>query len=111
MSDCLFCNMANGSMEVDKLYEDEHIFVIKDIRPKAEVHLLVIPKRHIPSLWEVVDEDNELLAYMTVSLKNFAKEQDLKGFRVIVNAGEMAGQEIFHLHYHVLGGAFLPGFK
>jgi histidine triad (HIT) family protein len=111
MSNCLFCNMADGTMDVNKIYEDEHIFVIKDIHPKAEVHLLVIPKRHIPSLWDVQDEDNNLLAYMTVSLKNFAKEQGLEGFRVIVNAGQRAGQEIFHLHYHLLGGSYLPGFK
>jgi histidine triad (HIT) family protein len=111
MSDCLFCQMADGSMEVDKLYEDDTIFVIKDIHPKAEVHLLVIPKKHIASLWEVEDEDNDLLGYITVSLKNFAKDQNIEGFRTIINAGAKAGQEIFHLHYHLLGGSYLPGFK
>ena len=76
-----------------------------------KLFLLVIPKKHLPSLWDVQDEDNRLLGYINVSLKNFAKEQGLEGFRVIVNAGEKAGQEVFHLHYHVLGGSYLPGFK
>jgi histidine triad (HIT) family protein len=110
MSDCLFCKMVSGEIPTTKLYEDEHMFVIKDIRPKAKVHLLVIPKKHIDSLLTVKDEDTALLGYTMVSLKNFAKEQGLSGFRTIVNAGKGSGQEIFHLHFHILGGGALPGF-
>lgn len=110
MADCLFCKMATGEMEVDKIYEDEHIFVIKDIRPKAKVHLLVIPQIHIPSLLDVQEEHSDLMGYIVTSLKNFAKEQNIDSFRTIVNAGEGSGQEIFHLHFHLLGGGALPTF-
>lgn len=110
MTDCLFCNMLSGKVPATKIYEDDHIFVIKDIRPKARVHLLVIPKLHIDSLLATEEEHAALLGYVMVSLKNFAKEQGLDSFRTIVNAGKGSGQEIFHLHFHLLGGGNLPGF-
>lgn len=110
MADCLFCDMATGKVPTNKLYEDEHIFVIKDIRPKANVHLLVIPKRHISSLLDVQEEDSDLMGYVVTSLKNFAKDQNIDSFRTIVNAGAGSGQEIFHLHFHLLGGGQLPPF-
>lgn len=110
MTDCLFCKMVDGTIPTTKLYEDSHLFVIKDIRPKARVHLLVIPKIHIDSLLEVDEQHADLLGHMTVSLKKFAKDQGLSSFRTIVNAGKGSGQEIFHLHYHILGGANLSGF-
>ena len=110
MTSCLFCDMASGKTESKKIYEDDHIFVIRDIRPKAEVHLLVIPKLHIASLLEVQEEHSDLLGYVMTSLKNFAKDQNIDSFRTIINAGAGSGQEIFHLHFHVLGGKKLPGF-
>lgn len=110
MVDCLFCKMMTGQVKTQFIYEDEHIFVIKDIRPKAKVHLLIIPKRHINSLEEVQEEDAHLMGYIVTSLKNFAKEQGLNGFRTIVNTGKGSGQEIFHLHFHLLGGGSLPAF-
>lgn len=111
MQDCLFCKMATGEIATDKIYEDDSIFVIKDIHPKADTHLLVIPKVHINSLFEVQDEHSALMGYVLNSLKNFATEQGLTSFRTIINAGADAGQEIFHLHFHLLGGKNLPGFK
>lgn len=110
MADCLFCSMVSGKIPTSKLYEDDHIFVIKDIRPKATVHLLVIPKLHIDSLLDVQEEHSTLLGYVMISLKNFAKAQGLSSFRTIINAGTNSGQEIFHLHFHILGGGPLPGF-
>lgn len=110
MADCLFCSMVSGKIPTTKLYEDDQIFVIKDIRPKAEVHLLVIPKVHIDSLLQVEEEQSDLLAYVMISLKNFAKEQGLSGFRTVINTGAEGGQEIFHLHFHLLGGKRLPIF-
>lgn len=110
MADCLFCSMVSGKIPTTKLYEDDQIFVIKDIRPKAKVHLLVIPKVHIDSLLNVEEEQSALLGYIMISLKNFAKEQGLSGFRTIVNTGSEGGQEIFHLHFHLLGGGNLPRF-
>ncbi|MBI2792714.1 MAG: HIT domain-containing protein [Gammaproteobacteria bacterium] len=110
MTDCLFCNMVHGKVPTEKIYEDEHIFVIKDIHPKAKVHLLVIPKIHIDSLAEVKEEHAPLLGYMVTSLKNFAKEQGLDSFRTIVNTGAGSGQQIFHVHFHLLGGTNMPKF-
>lgn len=110
MSDCLFCKMAQNEVPTIKVYEDDHIFVIKDIHPKAKVHLLVIPKLHIDSLADVKEEHAPLLGYITTSLKNFAKEQGLDSFRTVVNTGKGSGQEIFHLHFHLLGGGNIPKF-
>lgn len=110
MADCLFCQMVQGKVPTDKIYEDEQIFVIKDIRPKAKVHLLVIPKIHIDSLSEVKEQHSPLLGYMMTSLNNFAKEQGLTGFRTVINTGKSGGQEIFHLHIHLIGGGNLPVF-
>jgi len=111
MTDCLFCNMVTGKIPTEMIYEDDSLFVIKDIRPKAKVHLLVIPKLHIDSLATIKEEHATLLGYIMTSLKNFAKEQGLDSFRTIVNTGSGSGQEIFHLHFHILGGSNLPGFK
>lgn len=112
MSNCIFCDMATGKMETEKLYEDEHIFVIEDINPKAKVHLLVIPKLHIESLLDVQEEHGDLLGYIMFSLKNFANQQNIGAFRTIINSGKESGQEIFHLHFHLLGGQSpLPGFN
>jgi len=102
--------MVSGKIPTTKIYEDDHIFVIKDIRPKARIHLLVIPKLHIDSLLTTEEEHTALLGYVMVSLKNFAKEQGLDSFRTIINAGKGSGQEVFHLHFHLLGGGNLPGF-
>lgn len=111
MTNCLFCDMANGKIPTDKIYEDDQIFVIRDINPKAKVHLLIIPKIHIESLAKVQEEHINLLGYMMTSLKNFAKEQGLESFRTIANTGKGAGQAIFHLHFHLIGGdARLVGF-
>ena len=110
MADCLFCQMVEGKIPTDKIYEDDQIFVIKDIRPKAKVHLLVIPKLHIESLIEVKEEHAPLLGYVVTSLKNFAKEQGLDSFRTVVNTGPDSGQVIYHLHFHLLGGGSLPTF-
>lgn len=109
MTDCLFCKMAHSNAS-PKIYEDTQLFVIRDIHPKAEVHLLVIPKLHIPSLAEVQEEHAPLLGYVASSLKNFAKEQGLSSFRTVINTGAQSGQSIFHLHFHLIGGAHLSAF-
>ena len=110
MQDCLFCRMAHGEVSTEFVYEDNQIFVIKDIRPKAKIHLLVIPKVHIDSLAAAQEEQSSLLGYMMCSLKNFAKEQGIDSFRTVINTGAGSGQEIFHLHLHLLGGGPLPKF-
>lgn len=111
MSDCLFCKIVAGEVPADKVYEDEQCVVFRDINPKAEVHLLVIPRRHVAGLNEADALSDTQLAYLLRLLPGLAKEQGLEdGFRTIINTGKGAGQEVFHLHVHLLGGSELPGF-
>lgn len=111
MTDCLFCNIVAGHIPADKVYEDANILAFRDIAPKAPVHVLVIPKRHIVSLADLSDADRQLIADLTLTLPVIAQQCGLDdGFRTIVNTGSGGGQEVFHLHYHILGGGRLPGF-
>jgi len=112
MSDCLFCKILAGEIPSDKIYEDDKMFVFKDLYPKADVHLLAIPRVHIESLNEVNDEHDDIMAHMIKQLPKLAKEQGLNdGFRTIINTGKGGGQVVFHLHMHLLGGKNLPGFQ
>lgn len=112
MSDCLFCKIIAGDIPSSKVYEDEQIFVFKDINPKAAVHLLVIPKIHIVSLDNLKAEHQSLIAHMMLKLPELARSQGLdNGFRTIINTGPDGGQEVAHLHIHILGGQGLPGFN
>lgn len=111
MSDCLFCKIAQGTIPAEMVYEDDQVVVFKDIYPKADVHLLVVPRLHIASLNELNSEHDALMAHMLRLLPTLAREQGLdNGFRTIVNTGPGGGQEIYHLHIHLLGGGSLPGF-
>lgn len=112
MSDCLFCKILAGEIPSDKIYEDDKMLVFKDLYPKADVHLLAIPRVHIESLNEVSNEHDEIIAHMIKQLPKLAKEQGLQdGFRTIINTGKGGGQVVFHLHMHLLGGNNLPGFQ
>ncbi len=111
MSDCLFCKIIAGDIPGDIIYQDDKILVFKDLYPKAEVHLLMIPKLHIESLAEMTPVHNELISYMMLKLPEIAKSQGLSGgFRTIINTGKEGGQVVFHLHIHLLGGKNLAGF-
>ena len=111
MSDCIFCKIVAGELPSDKIYEDDQVLVFKDIYPKADVHLLVIPKVHIESLDEVNASHDALMAHMVKLMPGLAREQGLDdGFRVIINTGPGGGQVVFHLHWHLMGGDRLPGF-
>lgn len=105
MSDCLFCNIIAGNIPSDVVYEDDNIFVFKDISPRAPVHLLMIPKVHISSLADATPEHSALLGEMMTKVPQIAKQAGCeKGFRTIVNTGVDGGQEVYHLHIHILGG-------
>ena len=103
-TDCLFCKIAAGDIPADKLYEDDEIVAFHDIAPQAPVHFLVIPKKHIQDPTGVSDEDEELIGKMMRRGAAIAKETGVKDFRLVVNNGLEAGQTVFHLHMHVLGG-------
>ena len=106
MEDCIFCKIVKGEIPSKKVYEDEEILAFEDINPMAPVHILVIPKKHIKSVNELEKEDNKLIAKIFLVIKNIAKEKgiDEKGYRVVTNIGENGGQEVKHLHFHILGG-------
>ena len=112
MSDCLFCKIIAGEVPSSTLYEDDQIYVFKDINPKAAVHLLVIPKIHIQSLEDLNEDHQALIAHMMLKLPDLARSQGLEdGFRTIINTGPGGGQEVGHLHIHILGGKGMPGFN
>lgn len=111
-SDCIFCKIAAGEIPADKIYEDNQVVVFKDISPKADVHLLMIPRRHVASLNDLSVEHDALISHMMLLLPKLARDQGLEqGFRTIINTGKGGGQEVFHLHIHLLGGSKLPGFN
>jgi len=111
MSDCIFCKIVAGDIPASVVYEDERILVFKDINPRTQVHLLTIPKVHIESLADIGDSHDDLIAHMMKMQNVLAKDQGLEnGFRTIVNTGTGGGQEVFHLHIHLLGGSNLPSF-
>lgn len=111
MNDCLFCRIVAGDIPAEKLYEDDDVIVFRDINPKADIHLLVVPRLHISGLDALTPAHDGLMAHVMRLLPRLAAEQGLaQGFRTIINTGKGGGQEVFHLHIHLLGGAKLPGF-
>ncbi|MDF2939947.1 MAG: histidine triad nucleotide-binding protein [Gammaproteobacteria bacterium] len=106
MSDnCIFCKIVKGEIPSKKVYEDELFMAFYDLYPKAKTHVLVIPKQHIESLAHLSSQDAELMGKLTTLLPKLAKELGLHdGFRTIVNTGAGGGQEVPHLHYHILAG-------
>ena len=106
MEDCLFCKIIKGEIPSEKVYEDEEILAFKDINPAAPIHILVIPKKHIESLAHMEDGDEEIIAKIYSAINKIAQMQGIKeeGYRVIVNCGENGGQEVMHLHFHLLAG-------
>lgn len=105
MSDCIFCKIVKGDIPAAKVYEDEDILAFRDIHPQRPVHVLVIPKKHITSLATVVPEDQAVLGRILVKAQEIAAaEGSTDGFRVIINTGRVGGQEVAHLHAHIVGG-------
>ena len=106
MEDCIFCKIIKREIPADIVYEDEEIIAFKDINPAAPVHILVIPKKHIPSLVELQKEDELLIGKIYTVINKVAEAHGVKekGYRVIVNCGEDGGQEVGHLHFHLLAG-------
>lgn len=105
MTDCLFCKIIAGEIPSDKLYEDDDILAFKDINPEAPTHFLVIPKPHIVNLSELNEENDQLIGKMMRVAAQVAEENGIgKGYRTVMNNGADAGQLVFHLHMHVIGG-------
>ena len=103
---CVFCKIAAGEIPGEILYQDEEVIAFRDIEPLAPVHLLIIPKRHIPSLTHLSDTDAPLIGHMVIIANQLARDEgiDGSGYRLVINCGEHGGQIVPHLHMHLLGG-------
>ena len=103
---CLFCKIISGEVNANVLFEDNQMIAIEDINPQAPVHLLLIPKKHISTTMEIEKEDSEILSAIFESAKELAKDSEIdkSGFRIVLNCNEGAGQSVFHIHFHLLGG-------
>ncbi|VAX25972.1 Bis(5'-nucleosyl)-tetraphosphatase (asymmetrical) [hydrothermal vent metagenome] len=109
MNECLFCKIVAGKIPSDKVAQTDTLFAFNDIDPKAPVHILIIPKKHIESALELGREDRELMGDMLLLANEIAKEKgiDKTGFRIVTNIGADGGQAVFHIHFHLLGGRSL----
>ena len=106
MNDCLFCKISEGSIPSEKVYESDTLFAINDINPQAPTHILIIPRIHQDTLLDVEEKDHALMGSVISVANQLAKEKgiDKSGFRLVVNCGAGAGQSVFHIHFHLLGG-------
>ncbi len=105
MADTVFHRIIHGELEADRVYEDERVLVIKDIKPAAPLHLLILPKeKDIPSIKEMQEEDVELLGHMIFVAKKLADKEGLAGYQLLFNVGREGGQEVEYLHLHLMGG-------
>ena len=103
--DCLFCKIVKGDIPSTKVYEDDQILAFRDIAPQAPTHILVIPKAHIPSVDGITEENSGIVAHIFSVIPKIAAAENLTGgYRVVSNCGPDAGQTVFHLHFHILGG-------
>lgn len=106
MENCLFCKIDQGTIPAKKVYDGEDVFAIEDINPQAPVHLLIIPKKHVSTLLEIETGDHALIGSIFGVANQLVRERklDQSGFRIVANCGAEAGQSVFHIHYHLLGG-------
>jgi len=106
MSDCLFCRIASGEVPCRRVYADEELMAFEDVNPQAPTHVLIIPRKHIPTLNDLTEEDSGLMGRLLLLASKIARERglDRHGFRLNANCLESAGQSVFHLHFHLLGG-------
>jgi histidine triad (HIT) family protein len=106
MSECVFCRIINNKSANDLVYQDEHVTAFKDRHPAAPVHLLIVPNKHITSVNDLQPEDENLVGHMFLVAQKLAAEKGIvsSGYRLVINTGPDAGQAVFHLHLHMLGG-------
>ena len=104
--DCIFCRIISGEIPSDILYQDEQVVAFRDINPKAPVHLLLVPRKHIESLAELSEDEASIMGHLVAVANRLAREAGIsdKGYRLVVNSGPEGGQEVPHLHLHLLGG-------
>ena len=103
MDDCIFCKICDGEIPSEFVHKDKDCIAFKDINPQERVHLLVVPRKHIATVADIKDGDERLLAHMLKVAKDLADDEDLKWYKLLFNVGKGAGQEVFHIHLHVMG--------
>jgi histidine triad (HIT) family protein len=106
MDDCIFCKIINGEIPSSKVFEDEKLIAFNDINPKARVHILIVPKKHIESVKHLEENDKELVGEMFLAAQKLAKDNNLEGYKLIVNVGSQGGQLVDHLHIHLLSADY-----
>jgi histidine triad (HIT) family protein len=105
MSDCLFCRILSGEIPSKKIYEDEYTYAFEDLNPQAPTHVLVIPKQHVRGLKEATPEEADLVGRCHLTAARIARDRGIEdGYRTVLNVGPHAGQSVFHLHVHLIGG-------
>ena len=111
MSECIFCQIVKGSRPAEIVNQDDQVVVFKDVNPKAPVHFLIVPRKHLKSINDITEEDADLMGNLILVAKKMAQEQGLseKGYRLVFNTGPDSGQIVEHLHLHLLGGNPLSG--
>lgn len=111
VENCIFCQIIAGSTPADIVYKDEQVTAFRDQHPAAPIHLLIVPNRHITSLNRISEEDDALLGHLIIVARRLAEQNQISqsGYRLVLNTGSDAGQSVFHLHVHLLGGRALGG--
>lgn len=106
MEDCIFCKIIKGEIPTEKVYEDDKVLAFKDINPAAPIHVLVIPKEHVQDILAINPENKEMISDIFLAINKIAEQLGIEkdGFRIINNCGKDAGQEVMHLHFHMLAG-------
>lgn len=106
MADCIFCKIASGAVKSDTVYENESVLAFRDINPQAPTHIVIIPKKHIPTLNDVGDSDASIFSSILLAARTIAHTEGIadSGYRFVINCNKGGGQEVFHLHGHLLGG-------
>ncbi len=106
MSDCIFCKIASGSIPSKKVFEDDEVFAFEDINPQAPVHILVIPRKHIPTALDLAPSDHALIGRLFETAGTIARERNIaeRGYRLVMNTNPESGQTVYHIHLHLLGG-------
>ncbi len=106
MADCLFCSIVEGKIPAAKVYEDEWCVAFRDIKPQAPLHVLIVPRKHIPTLNDLTADDAELVGRLLLAAQEIARQENVAeaGYRTVFNCNAAAGQMVFHIHLHLLGG-------
>jgi histidine triad (HIT) family protein len=106
MPDCIFCKIASGEIDSDLVYEDDEVVGFRDLNPQAPTHVLIVPRRHIPTTNDLAPEDAALVGRLILAARQIAEQDGIarRGYRTVLNCNAEAGQSVFHLHLHLLGG-------